>query len=161
PGATRPPGRTAPGHGRPVAHSSTRPAPSGASPSRRASQARAKRHFARQRARRDPEDGGDQSSDQTRNTLQGADSPLAWTVTGNDAGRVDQTFGAPVVADFTNVGNLLGGGAADTFSLKSAPTNNLPVLSGRIDGGRERDDQGQPVALNTIIGPDVAATWVV
>ena len=43
-GATRPPGRTVPGHGRPAAHSSPRPAPSGTSASRRASQARAKRH---------------------------------------------------------------------------------------------------------------------
>ena len=62
----------------------------------------------------------------SRDTLIGTDADSTWTVTGTNAGGLS----GPVPFTFTNVENLTGGGAADTFAF--APIGSV---AGMVDGG--------------------------
>jgi hypothetical protein len=76
------------------------------------------------------------------NTIVGNDNGDSFTITGTNAGTVsDIPNGALVAGGFTNIENLTGGLADDTFTFQ-----NGGKLSGKIDGG------GQSAVGNTIVG---------
>ena len=98
-------------------------------------------------------DGGAQANAAARNTLQGPDAALNWTINGADAGQVTDTAGnVTYIAAYSNIANLTGGSEADTFTLD---VNGR--LSGTLNGGAQADNTKQ----NTLRGPNSALKWTV
>jgi filamentous hemagglutinin family protein len=75
-------------------------------------------------------------------TLTGANQTTTWTITGNNTGTLTG-FGEPI--QFSNIGNLVGGTADDSFTL------NGGTLTGSIDGGTGTD---------TLTGGNVDNTFI-
>ncbi|HTQ16028.1 hypothetical protein, partial [Mycobacterium sp.] len=75
------------------------------------------------------------------NTLTGANATTAWTVTAADAGTVTGVTGG-----FTQIGSLIGGSGADSFTLAGG------TLSGSLAGGG---------GSNTLTGANVNTTWTI
>src|SRR5262249_21678905 len=80
--------------------------------------------------------------------LIGPNANTSWTISSPDGGSV-AVADAPgtLLANFVQIGTLPGGDQADTFTLQA--TGNL---TGSIDGGD---------GANTLIGPDVNASWTI
>ena len=76
------------------------------------------------------------------NTLTADNVANTWVITAVDAGTVTGITGG-----FTNIGNLNGGTATDSFTLSGG------TLSGAIDGGL--------TAVNTLTADNVANTWTI
>src|SRR6185436_16394146 len=79
------------------------------------------------------------------NTLTGANLASTWTIAGANSGSV--AYGATQV--FSNIQNLIGGTAADSFVLTSA-TSTVASLDG-----------GGGAGVNTLTGADLASTWTI
>ncbi len=77
------------------------------------------------------------------NTLQAQDLANLWTLNGPDSGTLD-TGGN--VLSFSGVNNLVGGSAADGFTLAGG------IVSGSINGG---------LGSNTLTGDNLANTWTI
>ena len=102
-------------------------------------------------------DGGAQANDKT-NTLQGPDVATTWTITDVDQGSLTNAADEALIAGgFRQVGNLTGGSAVDVFALVS----DQAKLTGTLNGGNERDDNGVPVAINRLQGPDRETRWTI
>ena len=79
------------------------------------------------------------------NTLTGRDAANVWEIVGNNQGVIKQ--GATTyVGQFTDIENLVGGSASDSFSF----VNSNGVITGNIAGG---------TGTNTILGRNAATTW--
>ena len=106
-------------------------------------------------------DGGSQVDNKT-NTLQGPNAATTWTISDTDrGGLVNQNDEKLIAGGFVQVGNLIGGDTVDAFILNPAHPDQVPYLTGSIDGGNQRDNQGVPVAMNRLQGPNLDAKWTV
>ncbi|MBC1253909.1 hypothetical protein GNE54_00490, partial [Trichormus variabilis V5] len=78
------------------------------------------------------------------NTLQGVSVENTWTITSNDTGSIDNIAGT---LEFSDIANLIGGNADDTFILE-----NNSQITGEIVGGGGN---------NTLQGGSVENTWTI
>ena len=81
------------------------------------------------------------------NTVRGPDADTTWTLTGLNAGTLADGAGNALAAGgFSNIANLIGGSADDTFNLGTGR------LTGSIDGGGA-------TTKNKLLGRDAITRW--